>query len=465
MLTGTGAAGAYHAGVLRALDEAGVRIDVVAGRGVGAVSALFAAIDAGRRLTDDGGLWRQPAVGRLYGWRWPWRVVVWCVVGAVAVLLAPIAVLALGAIVYPAALVVQVFSPVVSDRLASGYVAWLAGLFSPAWVSLVVPRAIAALLLAAVAALAVGALTAPSAGRRRRGHPLWRAFGAPFDASSAASWCEAGFWQAIRGAAPIQIPRRPALSQRYSDLLGENLGQPGYRELLFTVHDLDARRDLVFAALGSGHRTSFFDVPVGTGSGSRQMELIDLAGTGRDLVFEALAGALAPPFITEPHPMAFPVESAWRGETHRLQDRPGAIVRLLEELSAAGVEQVILVSADPSLEGPHGLTPGRLDPRSRLGEILAGAEAASVRDALTLLFDRFSSLFLIQPPHNAVGPFDLHGTYDDRSERQSTVGELIERGFHDAHAQFIAPMVGGVVPEHELRVSAAAHATQAPVDL
>ncbi|HMB81767.1 MAG TPA: patatin-like phospholipase family protein, partial [Vicinamibacterales bacterium] len=33
VLTGTGTAGAYHAGVLRALHEAGVKIDIVAGRG------------------------------------------------------------------------------------------------------------------------------------------------------------------------------------------------------------------------------------------------------------------------------------------------------------------------------------------------------------------------------------------------------------------------------------------------
>ena len=47
VLTGSGTAGAYHAGVLRALHEAGVRIDLVAGRGMGAVSALFAAVDGG----------------------------------------------------------------------------------------------------------------------------------------------------------------------------------------------------------------------------------------------------------------------------------------------------------------------------------------------------------------------------------------------------------------------------------
>ena len=50
MLTGTGTAGAYHAGVLRALHEAGVKIDVVAGRWAGVVAAMFGAIDGGGQL-------------------------------------------------------------------------------------------------------------------------------------------------------------------------------------------------------------------------------------------------------------------------------------------------------------------------------------------------------------------------------------------------------------------------------
>src|SRR4029077_18266442 len=45
VLTGTGTAGAYPAGVLRALHEAGVKLDLVAGRGIGAVGALFSAVD------------------------------------------------------------------------------------------------------------------------------------------------------------------------------------------------------------------------------------------------------------------------------------------------------------------------------------------------------------------------------------------------------------------------------------
>src|SRR4051794_18969536 len=75
VLTGTGTAGAYHAGVLRALHEAGVKIDIVAGRGIGVVGALFAAIDGAQRLWDEKGFWRSPAVHGLVSWRRLLRVV------------------------------------------------------------------------------------------------------------------------------------------------------------------------------------------------------------------------------------------------------------------------------------------------------------------------------------------------------------------------------------------------------
>src|SRR5687767_15705284 len=72
-LCGTGAHGAYHAGVLRALQEAGVKIDVLAGHGVGAGSAALAALDGAARLWDPAGIWRTRAASHLYGWRGPLR--------------------------------------------------------------------------------------------------------------------------------------------------------------------------------------------------------------------------------------------------------------------------------------------------------------------------------------------------------------------------------------------------------
>ena len=69
VLTGTGTDGAYHAGVLRALQEAGVKLDIVGARGIGVVGALFAAVDGVHRLWDEKGFWRAPQAKTLYDWR------------------------------------------------------------------------------------------------------------------------------------------------------------------------------------------------------------------------------------------------------------------------------------------------------------------------------------------------------------------------------------------------------------
>src|SRR5439155_16967632 len=78
LLTGSGTAGAYHAGVLRALHEAGIKIDVMSGRGVGVAGALFASIDAAPQTWDAGGLWRRRPAVRLYRWRPPLQIAAVC---------------------------------------------------------------------------------------------------------------------------------------------------------------------------------------------------------------------------------------------------------------------------------------------------------------------------------------------------------------------------------------------------
>lgn len=101
LLTGTGTAGAYHAGVLRALHEAGVKLDVAAGRGIGVVGALFTAVDSAPHLWSDKGFWKDPKVATLYGWRPTLRMLSGALLLAVAVVALPIAAMAIGLIVYP----------------------------------------------------------------------------------------------------------------------------------------------------------------------------------------------------------------------------------------------------------------------------------------------------------------------------------------------------------------------------
>src|SRR4051794_30016230 len=96
VFTGTGTDGAYHAGALRALHEAGVKLDVVAGRGVGVIGALFAAIDGAQQLWDQRGFWRAPAVRLLYPWSFAAGVTVWALLVAVAIVALPLGVMVAG---------------------------------------------------------------------------------------------------------------------------------------------------------------------------------------------------------------------------------------------------------------------------------------------------------------------------------------------------------------------------------
>jgi hypothetical protein len=443
ILTGTGTAGAYHAGVLRALHEAGLRIDLVAGRGIGAAGAIFAAVDGGQRLWDKAGLWKGDGLARAYRWRQPLRVAGWALVAAAALLAVPLVVLAFGVV---AALVGILLALVglesASTAVATGYQHAVEVLFAPAALPTIVPRLIVFGILVAVGALASGAgATAWRATSRRRVKraSLWRLFGAPLSTRLILDRTVAELWNLIRGAAAIAPPPRSDLGRRYTDLLGENLGQPGFRELLVVAHDVDARQDMTFALLGEAHRPRFFSRPAG--EGGRAAEAIDLAGAGRDHLVDALAASLALPIASDPHLVKLAPEGPWKGETHRVCDRPGSLARLLEEVAAAGAEQVIVVSAAPSPARPHELGTGRADPRGRAAEQLVAFEAAGLRDALPPRGTAFANAYAIRPQHNPLGPLDFDGVYDERSDRRFTVAELVDRGYEDAYRQFIEPVV------------------------
>ena len=445
LLTGSGTAGAYHAGVLRALHEAGVKIDIVGGRGIGAASALFAAIDGAPRLWESAGIWKDHSARRFYGWRRPLRVAGYAALAAGLVLLLPIALLAAAVVVGMIGLVLALVGlEGAATRLTSAFTGWVAALFVPAALPTVVPRLVLFALLAAAAILVVAALAGyirdPLRRRSRRGL-LSRLFGAPLSPDALVDRCAADLWNLIRGAAPLALPDRRDLARKYVELLAENQGQPGFRELLISVHDVDARRDLVFAHLSQQRRNRFFSRG-GTDSASRPVEAFDLSGVARDHVLDALCGALSVPLATEPHLVQFSTEGPWRGESHRLCDRPEALTRLVEESGHAGAEQLILVAAVPPQGRAHELSAGRADLRGRAGEHLSSFETAALRDALEQFSGRFASLFVIRPAHNPLTPLDFGGVYDERSDRTQTVAELVDRGYEDAYRQFIEPVVG-----------------------
>ena len=445
VLTGTGTAGAYHAGVLRALHEAGVKVDLVAGRGIGAVGAAFAAVDGASQLWEPAGLWGAAGATRLYRWRPALRAAAWILGVALGALVLPLGVVVLGTLVYPVAYLLRVVGLGGGVWLTTGLGRFVEWVFAPAALPIWLPRLVVvalALLLAVLVCAAGLAWMRAGAQRRRRGALWWVLLGAPLDVGRARGWFADGLWKLMRGAASIGRPGPEDLGQRYAELLSENLGQPGFRELLITAHDLDGRRDLVFALLSEPYRRRFFRRRPGGSEGDRHLEAHDLAGGARRHWFDAFAAALSLPVATEPWRVRFAAASSWRGETHRVCDRPNAVGRLLDEVAQAGAEQVILVSALPGPAGPHALRAGRRDGRGRIGESLSAIESAAVRDAVTSRGGLFQAVFEIRPVHNPLGPFDFTGCYDERSDREQTLAELLDRGYDDGHRQFVGPVVG-----------------------
>ena len=404
VLCGTGAHGAYHAGVLRAVHEAGVKIDLVAGHGVGAGGAALAAIGGSARTWEDTGVWRSPRAATLYDWKRTATVM-------------PLVIAALGLVLVATVLAVAL------------------GWTMPLWWS--VPLLVACAGVVALCGLFVWRHAAGP--RRGTGRWWWRLFGAPISADSARALFASAIWDLIRGAAPATQPDRTALGRRYTEVLLENLGQPGFAELLLVATDLDARHDVVAALLREPYRADFVAPRAGR---NRQAEALDLAGVARDHAIDILAAALTPPLIAEPALVSYATDSFWRGETHRMCDRAAAINRLLEEVAAAGATQVIVVSAVAPVPAPHMLRIPRMDPRSRLGDFHVTAEAAALRDALEIARLRFDSVYVITPAHNPIGPFDVRGAYDEASDRRQDLSELMSRAYEDAYRQFIEPVVG-----------------------
>jgi hypothetical protein len=207
VLTGTGAHGAYHAGALRALQEAGVKIDLVAGHGVGTGGAALAAIDGAARLWDADGIWRSSAVTTMYGWRRPLHLVAWMGAALVAVLLIPLLVLLAGLLVFLIGFFLEMVQVSQGASIISGYSAWLQAAFSGTGLPTVVPRAVTIVLAAIIAAVGVTAFLAGrvAGGRRMQGGWWWRIVGAPFDARATADRFASSF------AAPRRSPGRRGL--------------------------------------------------------------------------------------------------------------------------------------------------------------------------------------------------------------------------------------------------------------
>jgi hypothetical protein len=439
---GAGTAGAYQAGALRALTEAGIKVDVMAAHGAGVVTALCGAIDGGARLWSPDGPWQSPRLRAAYRWREALRLGGFGLVMAALLIVAPLLIMVFAAAVYAVALLAALINlPDVSARLVDLFRWSISILFSPPILPTMMPRSVVLAMLVVFGILVTAAVKAMRQERSRRrwqGSFWWHLVGSPLEPDEPENLLVDALWTLVRGASTEPRPPSAEIGRRYVDLLTDNFGQPGFRGLLIAVHDLDARRDLVGTVMPPE-----MHVPMAArrkGPGPREAELFDLTGIQKELVVDFLKGAVRLPVASAPHVMQFPAESFWRGESHRLCDRPELPARLIEEMATAGIEQVVLISPAPPAAVPHGMRSKPLDLRSRMGELLRSIETAALHDAWNAALTRFSGVFVIRPDHNPIGPFEFSGAYDEASDRHRSLQELLQQGYDDAYRQFIEPV-------------------------
>lgn len=465
VFTGSGTSGAYHAGVLRALDECGAKIDLVVGSGIGTVAAAYAAVDGGKHLYDKGGFWDG------LGWRSLYRVRPLLVVAlgllacSFAVFLLPLGLGLLGGLLLPLVLIVDRVSPGLPTRLVGRV-----------WVA---PEALSGPYLAALAmpifGLALVTLVA-------LGLVLWRdrrrfaeAFESTLDATPGEARLRRGLSEIARGAALNDAPPSDAeLGRRFVALATENLGQPGFREVVLRAADLDTGSVLPFILLADEHRGGFLAARARPAGG--RAVAVDLRAPGCDaLLFDAAVAGILMPVTGPVRRLAFPKGGIFSGEVHRLTDAtlvPGAGI---SDALAAGAEQVIVVSAAP-VEPRR--TPRRRGPRARLDATLTTLEAQALEtdveeaerinrivgtlghrtddggraweDPASGRLFRELALWVVRPERRSVGPAELDGARDPATEVVQTTADLLDQGYRDAYRQFVEPVVGAApLPRRE----------------
>jgi hypothetical protein len=278
-------------------------------------------------------------------------------------------------------------------------------------------------------------------------------------------------WHVARGSAvSTRAPGEADLGRRYVALAAENLGQPGFRELIVRTADLETGGVLPFVLLGPEGRQAFATAAA-PGRRARGLGLagaVDLTAPDyAELLFPAVFTGVLPPFTAGLARVSFPKGGLHAGETHRLSDATLAGGCGLAEELAAGAEQVIVAAPLPDAHNPGHRRRG---PRAAAGAALATLERQAVESEL-LAAERNNrmvetlghraedgrrawedpatgrthhefTLYVVRPARRALGPLDLDGVEDPATEVVETVDDLIEQGYRDAYRTFVEPVVG-----------------------
>jgi hypothetical protein len=464
VFTGSGATGAYHAGALRALDESGVKIDVVVGSGIGTVAAAYAAVMGGAKLYGARGFWDGVGWGSFYRVRPVLRLALGLLGVSFAIFALPLVAGLLVGLLFPFVLIADRISPGVTagalDRLSLSPET----LSGPYLAALALPVFALALLVVATAAVRWA----------RGGRRFGESFEALLDARPGLARLRRGLWEIARGVSLGGGPPSEAeLGRRYVALLAENLGEPGFRELVLRAADLDRGESAAFTVLRAAGGP---EAPARSRARTGALaDAIDLRSPGCDaLLFDAVATGLLCPMALPLRRVSFPKGGAHGGETHRLTEGTLAPGAGIGEALAAGAEQVIVVTGVPEQVTPPARRRGpraRLDATMRALERRAALEIEEVErlnrmvrtlghreeegrgaweDPATGRVLREVGLWVIRPEQRAQGPMELDGGRDPATEVVQTIDDLLDLGFRDAYRQFVEPVVGQApLPQRE----------------
>lgn len=461
VLTGTGTSGAYHAGVLRALDESGVKIDVVVGSGVGTIAAAFASAAGGPRLYGENGFWDGAGWDSFYRLRPALRTAILLLACSFGVFLLPVALALLAGVLFLPVALADVAMPGLTARMTAAVSAVPGALRAPYLIALSLPIFV----LCALALLALLRLVL----RDRRRIP--ESLEAILDSKVGESRLGKGLWEIARGSAVAARPTSEAdIGRKYVALVSENLGQPGFRELILRTADLDTGGVVPFVLLDDVHRAAFADSR-SRGPRSRLDGIpgaVDLRTPGYDvLFFDAAVTGLLPPGAAPVRRVAFPRGGIFAGEMHRLTDAALAGGCGISEAVAAGADQVIVVTGAPAVataaprrRGPRALADGLLSTLER-SAVDGGIRAAERinrmvetlghrtedgghgwQDPASGRVYRDISLYVIRPERRVLGTLEWDGGEDPATEVLEMPEDLAEVGYRDAYRLFVEPVVG-----------------------
>jgi hypothetical protein len=462
VFAGSGTSGAYHAGVLKALDESGVKIDVVVGSGVGTIAAAYAAVSGGTRLYGPDGFWQGTGWSSFYRLRPVLRLALILLGISFAIFALPLVAGLLVGLLFPLVLI--------ADRLFPGTAA---GLLERIWTApetlsgtYLVAQAVPVFVLALLTVVVAVVLLA------RDGRRAPEAFESLLDARPGLTRLRKGLWSIARGASLSGGPPSEAeLGRRYAALLTDNFGEPGFRELVLRTADLDRGDALAFVLLGERKAGE-------AGPRVREAGLadaVDLRAPGHAaLVFDAVATGLLCPVAMPLRRVSFPKGGLYAGETHRLTDATFVPGSGIAEALAVGAEQVIVVTGVPEDRLPLARRRGpraRMDAAVRTLEQQAAGELSTVdrlnrivstlghrgsdgrgawEDPASGRIYREVDLWVVRPERRSLGPMEFDGARDPDTEVVQSVEDLLEQGWRDAYHQFVEPVVGQApLPERE----------------